>query len=234
MGNRFDTTTNNFTMYFATTHPLSNIEIGENFNTTPTIIPDGNGITHVRMLSPLGLDYVPITSVTGNSVDVGAINGAILYYGPYTINNFTGGHIGQLLYVMAFNVSGHVLTNSAGGVGQIVLPDGLNRTLQVGEGLLLYYDGNNWHPVESATTAQARYTATITTTNERFDTVAVPGLAETAHCVYSARNATASLLTRTYLTTGNGTVTLSHGPGDSPFGPYAPAGGIFDVFCSSN
>jgi hypothetical protein len=233
-GDRFDTTTNNFTMYIATTHPLSNIEIGENFNTTPTIIPDTNGITHVRMLSPLGLDYVPITSVTGNSVDVSAINGAILYYGPYTINNFTGGHIGQLLYVTAFNVGGHVLTNSAGGVGQIVFSDGLNRTLQVGEGLLLYYDGNNWHPVESTVTAQARYTATITTTNERFDTVAMPGLTETAHCVYSARNATASLLTGTYLTTGNGTVTLSHGPGNSPFGPYAPAGGIFDVFCSSN
>jgi hypothetical protein len=82
-------------------HPASNVVIGENFNSSPIIIPGGNGFTHVRMLSPLGLDYVPVSSVSGNSINVSTANGIILYYGPYTISNFTGGYTGQLLYVTA-------------------------------------------------------------------------------------------------------------------------------------
>jgi hypothetical protein len=233
-GNIFKTITNNFTMYIATTHPQSKIVVGVNFNSSPIIVPDGNGMTHVSTLAPFGFDYTAITSVNGNTLDVTLANGIILYYGPYTINNITGGHSGQLLYVTAFDMSGHVLTNAAGGAGQFVFPDGLNRTLHVGESLLLYFDGNNWRPIESAITTQARYTATITTTAVRTDTVAVPGLTSSAHCTYSARNVLASQLTGTFLTTGDGTISLSHAPGNSPFGPYAPAGGIFDVFCSSN
>ena len=224
-GNKFDTSANTFTMYIATTHPASNIVIGENFNSSPIIVPDVNGVTHVRMHSPFGFDYTAVTSVSGNSINVGLTNGAILYYGPYTINNFTGGYVGQLLYVTAFNVGGHVLTNSAGGAGQIVFPDGLNRTLSVGEGIMLYFDGNNWRPIESAITTQARYTATITTTAAPADEVTVSGITSAAHCVFSARNAVAASLAGTYLTTGNGTVTLSH---------TSVAGAVFDVFCSSN
>lgn len=223
-GNKFDTTTNNFTLYIATNHAQSNVVIGANFNSSPTIVPDGNGLTHVRMLSPLGLDYVPVTSVSGNSINVNTANGIILYYGPYTINNFTGGYIGQLLYVTALNIGGHVLTNSAGGPGQIVFPDGLNRTLNVGESLLLCFDGNNWRPIESAITTQARYIGTITTTASATDEVAMPGITEAAHCLFSARNQAAASLTGTYLTTGNGTVTLFH--------PNR-AGAVFDIFCSS-
>jgi hypothetical protein len=186
---------------------------------------DGNGNTHVSTLFPFGLDYTAITSVSANSVDVTRTSGAILYYGPYTINNFTGGHVGQLLYVTALDVSGHVLTNSAGGSGQMIFPDGLNRTLRVGEGLMLYFDGNNWRPIESAITTQARYTATITTTAAPVDEVTVSGITSAAHCVFSARNAAAASLAGTYVTTGNGTVTLTHA---------GVAGAVFDVFCSSN
>ena len=224
-GNKFDTTTNNFTLYVATSHPASNVVIGANFNSSPTIVPDGNGLTHVRMLSPFGLDHVPVTSVSGNSINVSTANGIVLYYGPYTINNFTGGYVGQLLYVTPINASGHIITNSAGGPGQIVFPDGLNRTLNVGETLALYFDGNNWRPIESAVTTQARYMTTITTTATPADQVAVPGITEAAHCLFSARNATAASLTRTYLTAGQGTITLSH--------PNS-AGAVFDIFCSSN
>ena len=224
-GNKFDTSANTFTMYIATTHPASNIVIGENFNSSPIIVPDVNGVTHVRMHSPFGFDYTAVTSVSGNSINVGLTNGAILYYGPYTINNFTGGYVGQLLYVTAFNVGGHVLTNSAGGAGQIVFPDGLNRTLSVGEGIMLYFDGNNWRPIESAITTQARYTTTITTTVAPADEVTVSGITSAAHCVFSARNAVAASLGGAYLTTGNGIVILNHAH---------VAGAVFDVFCSSN
>jgi len=223
-GNKFDTTTNNFTMYVATSHAESNVVIGANFNSTPTIIPDGNGWTHVRMLSPLGLDYVPVTSVSGNSINVGAANGLILYNGPYTINNLTGGHTGQLLYVTACNAGVHVLVNSAGGTGQIVFPDGLNRTLNVGESLMLYFDGSNWRPIESAVTTQARYVGTITTTVSPADEISMPGITETAHCLFAARNQAAASLLGTYLTTGSGTVTLFH-PGR--------VGAVFDIFCSA-
>ncbi|MGO9336601.1 MAG: hypothetical protein ACLPY1_03740 [Terracidiphilus sp.] len=235
-GNKFDTTTNNFTIYVATSHPASNVVLGENFNSNPTIVPDGNGLTHVRMLSPFAFDYVPVTSVTGNSIDVTTVNGVNLYYGPYTINSFTGGHIGQLLYVTAVNVNGQVLINSAGGPGQIVFPDGLNRTLNVGESIMLYYDGTSWHPIESNVTSQPRYTATIITSGASADQVAVPGITAAAHCVFSARNAIAAGLSGMYLTTATGTVTLNHTALDGGLtrNPQAVPGAIYDVFCSSN
>lgn len=224
-GNKFDTSSNNFTIYIATSHAESNVVVGENFNSNPIVVPDGNGVTHVRMLSPFAFDYQPVTSMSGNSVDVATFNGIALYFGPYTINSFTGGHVGQLLYVTAVNVSGHVLANSAGGNGQIVFPDGQNRTLNTGESLLLIFDGTYWRPIESSVTTQARYVATITTTATPADQVNVQGITGSSHCLFSARNATAATLTRTYLTTGSGTITLNH-----PVG----AGAIFDVFCSSN
>jgi hypothetical protein len=223
-GNKFDTSTGNFTMYIATSHPSSNIVIGANFNTNPMIVPDGNGFTHVRMLSPFGFDYAPVTSVSGNSIDVSAINGLILYYGPYTINSFANGHVGQLLYVTAVNAGGHVLTSGAGGPGQIIFPDGLNGTLNIGESLMLFYDGNAWRPIERAISGQSRYIASITTTATPSDTATVPGLTASAHCLFSPRNSPASIILGTYVTTGDGTVTLHHTP---------LAGAVFDVFCSS-
>jgi hypothetical protein len=224
-GNKFATSGNNTTMYVATSHPQSQIVIGVNFNNNPIVIPDGNAVTHVSMLAPLGLDYTAVTSVSSNAIDVSRFNGAILYYGPYTINAFTGGHIGQILYVTALNVGGHVLTNSSGMPGQIVFPDGMNRTLQIGEGLLLYNDGSNWRPIESSITTQPRYLTTVTTSSTPVDEVAVPGLNAAAHCLFSARNALAASLTGVYLSTANGKVILNH---------QAIAGGVFDVFCSSN
>jgi hypothetical protein len=224
-GNKFTTSQNNTTIYIATSHPSSHIVIGDNFNSNPTVVPDGNGFTHVRMLSPFGLDYAPITSVTGNSVDVSSINGVILYSGPYTINNFTGGHAGQLIYVTAFNTGGQVLMNGAGDAGQISFPDGQNRVLNVGESLLLYFDGNSWRPIEGAVTTQPKYAASITTTATASDSASVPGLSATAHCLFSARNAIAAPLRRTYLTVAPGSVTLNHDP---------IPGAVFDVFCSSN
>ena len=224
-GNKFDTSSNNFTIYVATSHPVSSIIIGQNFNSNPTIVPDGNGVTHVRMLSPFAFDYQPITSVSNDSVDVATSNGISLYYGPYNIKWFTGGHVGQLLNVTAANISGHVLTNNAGGDGQIVFADGRDRTLNAGENLLLIFDGTNWRPIESSITSQARYVATISTTAAYMDQIAVPGITNLSHCLFSARNAAAAGLSRVYLTTANGTVTLNHAP-------YS--GARFDVFCSSN
>lgn len=224
-GNKFDTSSNNFTIYIATSHAESSIVVGENFNSNPIVVPDGNGVTHVRMLSPFAFDYQPVTSVNGNSVDITTFNGIALYYGPYSINSFAGGHVGQLLNVTAANLSGHVLVNSAGGNGQIVFPDGQNRTLNAGESLLLIFDGTNWRPIESAITTQARYVATITTTVNTSDQVNVQGITGSSHCLFSARNAAAASLRGTYLTTGSGTITLNH-PLDT--------GAIFDVFCSSN
>jgi hypothetical protein len=235
-GNKFDTTTNNFTIYVATTHPASNVVLGENFNSNPTIVPDVNGLTHVRMLSPFAFDYVPVTSVTGNSVDVTTVNGVNLFYGPYTIDSFTGGHIGQLLYVTVVNVNGQVLNNSAGVPGQIVFADGLNRTMNVGESLMLYYDGTSWHPIESDVTVQPRYRATIITSGSSEDRVAVPGLTSAAHCLFSPRNAIAAGQTGLYLTTATGTVTLNHAlrDGDLTVNRGPVPGAIYDVFCSSN
>jgi hypothetical protein len=245
-GNKFDTSTDNFTIYVATSHPASNVVLGENFNTSPIIIPDGNGMTHVRMLSPFAFDYQPVASVSGNSVPVSSANGLILYYGPYTINNFTGGYTGQILYVTALNVNGHVLTNSAGGAGQIVFPDGMNRTLNIGESLLLYYDGTNWRPIESSVTSQPRYVGTITTSGGSVDTISVQGLTSAAHCQFSARNPLAAGQWGVYITPGEGSVSLIHSDGSSvearpatPIGSTPTpvgllSGAVYDVFCSAN
>ena len=223
-GNKFDTSTNNFTMYFATTHQASNVLIGVNFNSTPIIVPDGSGFTHVRTLSPFGLDYVPVTSVVGGSINVGSANGIILYNGPFTINNLVGANQGQLLYVMALDVGGHLLTNGAGGAGQVLFPDGMNRTLNAGESLLLYFDGNNWRPIESAVSTEARYMATITTTASYSDSAVVTGITPSAHCQFSARNAAAGSLVGTYITVTDGALVLNHRP---------IPGAVFDVFCSA-
>lgn len=146
---------NKYSIYIATSHPMSSILIGNNFDSTPTIIPDGNGFSHVRTLAPLGLDYSAVTSVTNNTFDVSTQSSAILYYGPYTVHNITGGHVGQVLFILAINQSGHVLVNNAGGTGQISFPDGKNRIMNTGEGLLLYYDGQSWRPMVSASTTQS-------------------------------------------------------------------------------
>jgi len=230
-GNKFDTSSgelsgsNDFTIYVATSHPMSSIVIGENFNSSPTIVPDISAITHVRMLSPFGMDYTAVTSVPGNAIDVSRTGGLILYSGPYTINNFVNGKTGQIIYVTAFNLSGHVLTNGAGGNGEIVFPDGLNRTLNAGESLLLYYDGSHWRPIESAITTQARYITTFTTTAAPSDQATVSGLTTGAHCGAYASNAVAAAMTGVYIVANNGSVTLNHSP---------MAGGTFNVFCSSN
>ena len=223
-GNKFDTSTNNVTMYLATTHEASNVLIGVNFNSTPIIMPDGNGFTHVRMLAPLGLDYVPVTSVVGNTINVASANGIILYNGPYTIGTFTGVTTGQLLYVMALNAGGHVLINGAGGVGQILFPDGMNRTLNAGESLMLYFDGVNWRPIESAISTEPRYTTTITTTAAYSDTASVPGITNSAHCLFSPKNALAGSTFGAYVVASDGAITLFH--------PTRP-GGVFDIFCSA-
>ncbi len=227
-GNKFATSSNNFTIYIATSHSASGVVVGQNFNSNPMVVPDGNGVTHVRMLFPFSLDYQPVTSVNGNSVEVAALNAIGLYYGPYTINSFTGGHVGQLLYITAINASGHVLANGAGGNGQIAFPDGQNRTLNAGETLSFIFDGTYWRPIETATAATAgppRYVATITTTGTPADQVNIQGITGSSHCLFSARNAAAAVLTGSYVTTGTGTITLNHPP-------YS--GGVFDVFCSSN
>ncbi len=224
-GNKFTTTTHNFTIYIATSHPQSHIVVGENFNSVPTIVPDGNGVTHVRTLSPFGLDYKPISSVSNNSIDASSSNALILYNGPYTINTITGGHVGQILYLSALNASGHVLTNGTGGKGQILFPDGMSRVLNAGESIMLYYDGVTWRPIEGDITNQARYMTTVVTTASPSDQVSVPGITGSAHCLVTARNAVAASLTGVYVSTSNGELILNHSPG---------AGGMFDVFCSAD
>jgi hypothetical protein len=225
-GNKFDTITNNFTTYIATSHPQSNILLGANFNDAHAIIvPDGNGVTHVSTSAPFGLNYTAVTSVSGNSIDVSSTSGAILYYGPYQVGWLTGGHIGQTVFLMALDVSGHTLMNGIGGSGQILFPDGMNRTLNAGEGVLLYFDGNNWRPIEGSITSQSRYMGTITTTAGIADTIAVPGITGSAHCLFSARNAPAGSLQGMYLSVASSQITLNHSP---------LAGAVFDVFCSSN
>ncbi len=225
-GNKFTGSgTNGYTIYIRTAHPMSGIVVGENFGSTPTIMPDENGITHVRTLAPFGLDYSAITSAPNNAFDVGGTNAAILYYGPYTINNIINGHIGQIIDVMALTASGHVLTNSAGGAGQIVFPDGLNRTLNVGESLLLYYDGNSWRPIEGSITTQVRFVGVITTTAALSDDFPVPGLTPQAHCSYSATNSIASTIGNIYVIANSGSVMLNHA---------AIAGGTFNIFCAAD
>ncbi len=227
-GNKFDTSSGNFTIYIATSHAESGIVVGQNFHSNPIVVPDGNGVTHVRMLSPFAFDYQPVTSVDSNSVDVSTLNAMSLYYGPYTINWLAGGHVGQVLYITAVNASGHVLANRAGGNGQIAFPDGQNRTLNAGETLSLIFDGTYWRPIETATAVAAgppQYVATITTTGTPADQVNVQGVTVSSHCLFSARNAAASVLTGIYVTTGTGTITLNHPP-------YS--GGVFDLFCNSN
>jgi hypothetical protein len=224
-GNKFDTTTNKFTIYVSTSHSASNVVIGENFNAVPTIVPDGNGITHVRTLSPFGLDYQPVSSVNNNSIDASTSSALVFYNGPYTINTITGGHVGQILYLSALNVNGHVLTNGAGGDGQILFPDGMSRVLNAGESLLLYFDGGAWRPIEGNVTNQARYIATVVTSASPSDQVSVPGITRSAHCLLSARNGQAASMTGVYVSTGDGGLSLNHQP---------VAGGVFDVFCSAD
>jgi hypothetical protein len=224
-GNKFTTTTNKFTIYVATSHAQSNVVIGENFNASPIIIPDGNGVTHVHTLSPFGFDYAPISSVIGNSIDVSTSNALTLYNGPFTISTLNGGHIGQVIYLSSLNASGHVLTNGAGGPGQILFPDGMNRVLNAGESILLYFDGSSWRPIEGNITTLARHTATVTTTASASDQVSVPDLTASAHCIFSARNAVAASMQGVFVSVNSGELILNHAP--------AP-GGIFDVFCSAN
>ena len=229
-GNKFTGSgVNGLTIYIATSHPTSNIIVGTNFSSIPTIVPDANGNTHVFTSAPFGFDYSAITSVSNMTVDVGGTNAAVLYYGPYTINNFINGHIGQILYVTALTTSGHTLTNGAGGAGQILFSDGLNRTLNVGESLLLFYDGTNWRPIEGSTTTQVRFVGTLTTSEAPYDDLSVIGLTSQAHCTYSPTNSVASGLPGpgrgTYISVLAGTVRLNHLPI-----PQAN----FDIFCSSN
>jgi hypothetical protein len=227
-GNKFTGSgVNGLTIYIATSHPTSSVIVGANFSSTPTIIPDANGNTHVFTVAPFGFDYSAITSVSNMTIDVGGTNAAILYYGPYTINNFVNGHIGQILYVTALTTSGHILTNGAGGAGQILFSDGLNRTLNLGESLLFFYDGTNWRPIEGSITTQARFVGTITTSEEPSNSLPVVGLTSNAHCTYSPTNATAGTLasTVTYVTVLDGAVRLNH----MPF-----RGATFDIFCSTN
>ena len=139
-----------------------------------------------------------------------------LYYGPFTINSFAGGHVGQVLYITAVSANGHVLANKAGGNGQIAFPDGQNKTLNAGETLAFIFDGTYWRPIETATGAAAagpaRYVATITTAGTPSDQVNVTGITGSSHCLFSPRNAAAAVLTGIYVTTGTGTITLNHSP----------------------
>lgn len=224
-GNKFTTTTNKFTIYIATGHSESNVVIGENFNAAPTIVPDGNGDTHVRSLAPFGFEYHPVSSVSDNSIDVSSSNALTLYNGPYTINTLTGGHAGQIVYVSALNANGNVLTNGSGGKGQILFADGMSRVLNAGESILLYFDGNAWRPIEGDISRQARFMATVVTTASPSDQVAVPGITESAHCLSSPTNAVAAAISRVYVTAGNSVLTLNHSP---------VAGGTFDLFCSAD
>jgi hypothetical protein len=225
-GNKFTGSgVNGLPMYIATAHPISGIVVGINFSASPTIVPDVNGKTHVFTLAPLGFDYSATTSVQNNTVNVGGTNTVILYYGPYTINNFVNGNIGQLLYVMALTNGGHILTNSAGGAGQIVFADGQNRTLNLGESLLLYYDGASWRPIERSVSAQVTFVGTITTTASLSDSLSVAGLSPQAHCSYAATNDLAGTMRSTYITVYSGSLTLNHLP---------IVGATFDVFCTTN
>jgi hypothetical protein len=227
-GNKFTGSgTNGMTIYVATTHSMSNIVIGTNFSSTPTIIPDVNGNTHVRTLAPFGFDYSLVNSVPNNSIDVSGRSGIYLYYGPYTINNLINGQIGQIISVMAATTGGHVLTNSAGGSGQIIFPDGMNRTLNHGETILLEFDGANWRPIEGAISSQSRFVGTITTSGNELDSLAVPGISSEAHCLFSPTNAVASRLAEIYISVSAGSVKLSHRP-------TSDTGGTFNIFCSGD
>jgi hypothetical protein len=227
-GNKFTGSgVNGLTIYIATSHPTSNIVVGTNFSSSPTIVPDANGNTHVFTLAPFGFDYSAITSVPNMTVDVGGTNAAVLYYGPYTINNFVNAHVGQILYVTALTTSGTILTNGAGGTGQILFSDGLSRTLNAGESLLLFYDGANWRPIEGAVSTQPRFVGSMITSESPSDSIPVSGLTSQGHCTYSATNSLAGELTsrNTYITVAAGSVRLNHLP---------LSGAIFDFFCSSN
>jgi hypothetical protein len=90
--------------------------------------------------------------------------------------------------------------------------------------MLIYFDSTNWRPIKSAVTTQSRYMGTITTSALPSDELLIGGITPAAHCLFSAKNATAGSLYGAYLTTGEGTITLFH---------PSRAGGIFDVFCSS-
>jgi len=235
-GNKFTGSgVNGYTIYIATSHPMSQIMVGDNFSSSPTIVPDVNGVSHVRTLSAFGFDYNAVTSVPNGMIDVGGKNGATLFYGPYVINGLANGLLGQIVSLTALNASGHVLTNASGAPGQIVFPDGQNRILNIGETLLLSFDGASWRPIEGNITTQPRYVGTITTKSELppgergavpvVDTLAVQGITPQSHCLYSANNQLASMQFNTFISPGSGFVALTH---------RAVDGAIFSIFCSSN
>ncbi len=216
---------NGMTIYVATTHPLSNITIGDNFSSTPTVTIDANGNSHVHSISPLAFDYTAVTSVPNNTISVAGENTAILYNGPYTIDYLSNGQLGQIVDIFALNKGPHTLVNAAGGAGQIIFPDGMNRTLDPGESLLLYFDGTNWRPIEGAIDQQSRFVAALTTTTSTSDSVQIQGLTAGAHCSYAATNALASTLSGVYVVANEGEITLNHSP---------QAGATFNLFCTAN
>ena len=236
-GNKFTGSgVNGLTVYVATVHPMSQVLIGDNFSSTPTIVPDENGVSHVRTLSAFGFDYNAITSVPDGTIDVGGKNAAILYDGPYKINSLINGTLGQLVYLTALTKSGHVLTNSAGTIGQFLFSDGQNRTLNAGESLLFYFDGSYWRPIglSQSTASQTHYVGQIITRSNYpggprgepvTDELLVTDLTSQGHCWYSPGNSAAALMTGTYITTGTGAVMLTHQP---------VADGEYSIFCSSN
>lgn len=231
-GNKFTGSgENGMTIYIATHHYMSNIVVGANFSSTPTIVPDNTGHTHVRTLAPFGFDYSAVTSVTNNTLTVGGSNGLYLYYGPYTISNIVNGTIGQIISVTALTTSGHVLKNGAGGTGQILFPNGMDQILNAGETLLLMFDGTNWRPVESTITSTAapsnamKFVGTITTSTNSSDTLSGSNLTSQSHCSYVATNFVASQMSSVFVGVSADTVTLYHSQ---------VSGGTFDIFCTSN
>jgi len=231
-GNKFTgSRVNGLTIYIATQHSLSNVVVGTNFQSTPTIVPDVNGNTHVRTLAAFGFDYNAITSVSNGTIDTGGSNGLYLYYGPYTITNFVNGTIGQIISVTALTNSGNVLKNAAGGAGEMLFANGMDQVLNAGETLLLMSDGANWRPIESTITSTAapshslEFVGTITTTTSPSDTLSVPSLSPQGHCNYAPTDYVASQMSSVFISVSAGVVTLNHS---------RVLGGTFDVFCSTD
>jgi hypothetical protein len=149
-GNRFGSATAS-SVKISTSNDLSQINLGANFNCGLTIIPDGNGNTHVSTIAPSGDNmgvssrrYNPITSNVLNAIGYDHIE----ISGGGTINSITGGYPGRTLKITS--VGGTLILSTGGpGVTAISLLGGAtSETIPGGNTVTLYYSIYLGHWVE--------------------------------------------------------------------------------------
>lgn len=150
-GNFLDTTAApTVNLDIATSAADSHLTIGSNYDTATssgstklhTITTDANGKTHVSWVAPIGFEYnsesaAPATVSRRNML-------RMTNAGAVTLNNLTGGDIGQIMMVWQAGGGTTTLTSGAGGTGQILLPNSKSVVLSGTDTAWLFYDGAAW------------------------------------------------------------------------------------------